>query len=747
MRATKMTRMLCVLMLAALLLAVPSSLPVPGHAQSGAYIEVGPFDRAGWHWARSEWESRIDPSSFAVMTHASIAIDGTRYDDLTFTNHPDPASIGHWRLGQLDELYAVTYGAEVWPCLVYNVKASYANLLGSPYPVRFNSNNIGQLCVLKGNRVECLDLNSHLNTSSTSLTGGDSPLGMGVPANPSYRSGDELVPAWRVAAPAIATQTGDRRFIIIPCNTEDVGDLTVLSVCDDQFKVMMGFGACGFWENGGYKFWNSPVAVRASGTANTMGKFYPNPLGIDFSYAGIVLDKDGDIIMGESFGATDENRNVWAQVGTFTASDLTYAVSDFSLAPPSGPDSRLRWFAGNNRSFAFSLGSDETISTTRRGSDVVLFVQEGSTSEVLTVNIPSITLHNYSNSPKTYTVVVAVASSQAKKYTIALTMDRTVEGNTTTSLDLPPLRISSPQPGDRYTVRVVVYTDRGPGEFGARWNPIEYRICPGTDYTETARVIHEWHVTNMAGNDRSWVVRHQVRDLGALWPSVAAALGDAINVENHSVASFQVQYVRYVGDTAQASVTLLPITATYSWDGEIELSARPNFPQVIPSYVPNGGSVSVPTDVPLRLGLRFSTVSSPVFTVTVPGGDTITGTVNVSEHLVCGQVRWQGIEGEWRFGPKSIGGRPGTPGCPEYPYVPGKEELPLMNDRYTDEGRCVRAPKRLACECVEHNVSECLRMTSDIDGILWFGARGSAVFATGGITYTVPVKIWDPAPR
>ena len=412
------------------------------------------------------------------------------------------------------------------------------------------------------------------------------------------------------------------------------------------------------------------------------------------SRAGYVFDKQGGVILPESFGITDEEGKVWAEVGAFSF-DTTVMVKDqVSLAD----------FEYNNRSATFCIGS-----YCKTGNNVYLYYTTGeSVTSPLVINIPPLKLHNHGNTAVTYHYAVGVASREKGKFIVAYTGDRTVAAGATETVQLQSVTIPAEQltPGDKLTVRAVVVGDRGDASKRKDAEITLQASCPGDPLCWasgiTARYIFE---VNSFANPRPHIANDEgeVNNLGFL-PVVHSLFADVVEEGGHSTIMVNLTHVRYVGDVAQASVSLIPVQITLSGPTDVKLGINV---EGADQFWSNGASFPVSTDVPLFPVIQFNPQVVVGYVITNPNGTVISGTVSPDMYKVRGLVESRSFaDGQWLFG---YSGHP--PKIREITFTPSqrpfREPLITVRDVYPPFGYCRPGLTTGACNCIAFNVPEC----------------------------------------
>jgi hypothetical protein len=444
------------------------------------------------------------------------------------------------------------------------------------------------------------------------------------------------------------------------------------------------------------------------------------------SRAGYVFDKQGKVILPESFGITDEEGNVWAEFGAFSF-DKTVMVKD---------QASLADFEYNNRSATFCIGS-----YCKTGSNVYLYYTTGGiAASPLVINIPALKLHNYGNTAVTYHYAVGVASRENKGFIVAYTGDRTVAAGVTETVQLESVTIPAEQltPGDKLTVRAVVVGDRGDTSKSESITTTFQVTCPGDPLCWasgiTARYI--FSVDSFA-NPRPHIADNEgeVNNLGFL-PVVHSLFGDVVERERHTTSMVDVTYIRYVGDVAQASVSLLPVQMTLSGPTDVKLGINI---EGADQFWSSGTSFPVSTDVPLFPAIQFNPQLVVQYVITNTDGTVISGTVSPDMYKVRGVVTAGFPDGMWYFGTKVYWESPPAMGEREITFAPSQRpyrEALATEKCYLGGGWC--SPTPLAC--VAFNVSDCNHSGSPLEvrGTIRVAAR--ATITTTGDT----LVLWSP---
>jgi len=469
-----------------------------------------------------------------------------------------------------------------------------------------------------------------------------------------------------------------------------------------------------------------PIFRPADGIDNALYKHCANRSPYEwvnqvrFSRAGYVFDKQGKVILPESFGVTDEDGGVWAEFGAFSF-DKTVMVKDrASLAD----------FEYNNRSATFCIGS-----YCKTGSNVYLYHTAGENmTSPLVISVPPLKLHNYGNTAVTYHYAVGVASREKEGFIVAYTGNRTVAAGVTETVQLQSVTIPAEQltPGDKLTVRAVVVGDRGDS------GKTEYiRLSSGYPWWgQEVSVRYIFSVDSFA-NPRPHIA-DEVNNLGFL-PIVHSVFNRTVEGSAHAVYQANPTYVRYVGDVAQASVTLLPVQMTLSGPTDVKLGINI---EGADQFWGSGASFPVSTDVPLFPAIQFNPQLVVQYVITNTDGTVISGTASPDMYKVRGTVIAGFPDGMWYFGSRTNWGSYSAMGEKEITFAPSQR--PYREALATE--RCYLGPGGMWCvptslACVAFNVSDCyhtVRSPLEVRGTIRVAARATITTTEG------PVTLWSP---
>jgi hypothetical protein len=448
------------------------------------------------------------------------------------------------------------------------------------------------------------------------------------------------------------------------------------------------------------------------------------------SRAGYVFDKQGNVILPESFGITDEKGNVWAEFGTFSF-DKTVMVKD---------QASLADFEYNNRSATFCIGS-----YCKTGSNVYLYYTTGeNTTSPLVISVPPLKLHNYGNTAVTYHYAVGVASREKGGFIVAYTGDRTVAAGVTETVQLQSVTIPAEQltPGDKLTVRAVVVGDRGDMSKSETFFASITGVCPDHPYcwADGIRVRYIFNVNSFA-NSRPHIVDGEVNNLGFL-PVVHTLFGKMLVKPFRLLSDINLTHIRYVGDVAQATVSLIPVQVSLSGPTDVKLGINI---EGADQFWSSGASFPVSTDVPLFPAIQFNPQLVVQYVMTNTNGTVISGTVSPDMYKVRGAVTAYFSDGVWYFGYRTKQGAPrGAPPAiaeREITFAPSQRPYreALATERcygYPDPDICFWAPA-----CVAFNVSNCYHTPGsplEVSGTIRVAARATITTTEGTLV------LWSP---